>query len=75
MLKLVNIKQTDMIIKATVLMEGDETRSFDLSFDSKGNILSSTADDEQKYYEAQARIAFQKYIGRSIPKEITSIWY
>ncbi len=75
MLKLVNIKQDDTIIKATVLIEGDENRSFNLSFDSNGNILTSTAVNEQKYYEAQARIAFQKYIGKPIPKEIISMWY
>ncbi len=75
MLKLINIKQDDTVIKATVLVEGDENRSFDISFDSKGNIVSSTADNEQKYYEAQARIAFRKHIGNPIPKEIASMWY
>ena len=75
MLKLINIKQDDTVIKATVLVEGDGNRSFDISFDRKGNIVFSTADNEQKYYEAQARIAFQKHIGNPIPKEIASMWY
>ncbi len=75
MLKLVDIKQDDMVIKAIVLVEGDENCSFDISFDSKGNIVSSTADNEQKCYEAQARIAFKKHIGKPLPKEIASMWY
>ena len=75
MLKLVDIKQDDTVIKATVLVEGDENRSFDISFNSKGNIVSSTADNKQKYYEAQARIAFKKHIGTPLPKEIASMWY
>ena len=75
MLKLINIKQDDTVIKATVLVEGDENRSFDISFDRKGNIVSSTANNEQKCYEAQARIAFKKHIGKPIPEEIASMWY
>lgn len=75
MFKLIDIKQDDTMVKATVLVEGDENRSFNISFDSEGNIVSSTADHEQKYYEAQARIAFKKHIGKPIPKEIASMWY
>ena len=33
------------------------------------------ANDKQKYYKAQARIAFRKYVGKELPNEICSMWY
>ena len=76
MIKLINICQAqNRSIKADVLIEGEEDNSFGIVFNENGDILSSTASDKQKYYEAQARIAFRKYVGKQLPKEICSMWY
>lgn len=76
MIKLANIRQMDdNSIKADVLIEGEKNNAFKIVFNNNGSIISSNADDKQKYYEAQARIAFSKYVGKEFPHEICSMWY
>lgn len=76
MIKLINIKQLeDNLVKTDALIEGKKSKSFEIVFNNTGDIISSTAKDGQNYYKAQARIAFRKYIGKEIPKEICSMWY
>ena len=76
MLKLVNIQQLENEqVKVDVLVEGEQTNMFEIIFNSMGDIVCSTASDSQKYYKAQARIAFSKYIGKELPNEICSMWY
>ncbi len=76
MLKLINIQQlADNLIKVDVLVEGKQNNSFEIIFNNIGNIMFSTANNEQNYYKAQARIAFKKYIGKELPNEICSMWY
>ena len=76
MIKLVNIQQLDdNSTKVDVLIEGKKDNSFEIVFNDNGNIISSTANDMQNYYKAQARIAFSKFVGKEIPHEICSMWY
>ena len=76
MIKLVNIQHLENnSIKADALIEGKTNNSFEIVFNDNGGIISSTANDKQNYYKAQARIAFQKYVGKELPNEICSMWY
>lgn len=76
MIELINICQAqDDSIRVDALIEGEKDNSFEIVFDKNGEILSSTANEKQNYYKAQARIAFRKYIGKHLPKEIYSMWY
>ena len=76
MIKLINIQQLkDNLIKVEALVEGKNNDTFEIVFNNTGDIVSSTANDGQNYYKAQARIAFCKYVGKEIPNEICSMWY
>ena len=76
MIKLVNIQQLEgRLIKVDVLIEGKINNTFEVVFSDSGDVVSSTANDKQKYYKAQARIAFRKYVGEELPNEICSMWY
>lgn len=76
MLKLFDfIKCDDNTISSLVQIEGKKNNTFEVIFDEQGNIVDSTATKKQLMYEAQARIAFKKYIGKPLPKEINSMWY
>lgn len=76
MIKLINIQPLeDESIKVDALVEGKVSNSFEIVFNNIGDIVSSTANNKQEYYKAQARIAFRKYIGKELPNEICSMWY
>lgn len=75
MIKLINIQANGSSIRVDALIEGEKDNSFEIVFDKNGEILSSTANEKQNYYKAQARIAFRKYVGKHLPKEIYSMWY
>ena len=76
MIKLVNIQRLeDKLIKVDALIEGKTSNAFEVVFNDRGDIVSSNANDKQKYYKAQARIAFRKYVGKELPNEICSMWY
>ncbi len=62
-------------ISATVEIEGNKDNCFEVIFNDAGDILKSTASQKERVYESQARIAFKKYLGKPLPKEIVSMWY
>ena len=77
MLKMIDIhKQEDGNIFAHVVIEGRNEDTFDMIFTEAGKVIASTATEEQRYYEAQARIAFRNhYDATSPPPMISSMWY
>ncbi len=76
MLKLYDfMKYDDNTISSLVQIEGNKNNMFEVIFNEDGDIVDSTASQKQSFYEAQARIAFKKYLGKPLPKEIHSMWY
>ena len=77
MLKLFDfVRRNDNSTRALVQIEGKKNNTFEVIFDEQGNIVESTATKKQQLlYAAQARIAFKKYLGKPLPKEINSMWY
>jgi hypothetical protein len=77
MLDLIDIhKLEDGNIYARAVIEGRNADTFDMVFDESGNVVGSTANKAQKYYEAQARIAFRNHYNTvTPPKTISSMWY
>ena len=77
MLDLVDFhKLEDGNIFARAVIEGRNSDTFDMIFDVLGNVIDSTANKAQKYYESQARIAFRNhYDAGKLPKNISSMWY
>jgi len=77
MLDLIHIhKQEDGNIFAQVVIEGRSDDTFHMVFDEAGNVIASTANKEQRYYAAQAQIAFQNHYNVASPqKTISSMWY
>ena len=66
----------DGTVSGVVLVENKEENNFAIIFSQDGDIISSTANKNQLYYEAHARIAFKNHFDKNNPtKDIFSMWY
>ena len=79
MLKLTNFEFFDNILKMVVLIEGDESRAYEICVDTDSemfDIVQSDIPDEYRIYERQAQMALREYDKQhnDLPESITSAW-
>lgn len=77
MLRLKDFSIVGCVLLMTVLIEGDESKSYRMSVNMDTEYLTvveSNIPDEYKIYERQAKTALRQYRGKELPNVVTSMW-